>query len=963
MGENLQEGGFDMNTTLPLSNGSKTIIFLSLSLFLLFGLMSCGGGGGGGDTVPPTTSASPVSGIYGTAQSIILTANEPATIYYTLDGTMPAVGGAGTLSGSSPVTGIPISHDSTLLQFFAVDSSGNREAVKSQTYVVSTGDTTGPGDMQNYFPVTQGNTWNYEVTATETGFPTTTSYESISIAGTKQFNGVTAVVLKTAVTGAEEYLYKNSRAVTYLGNTDPADPITNQLVPYQAMLFTLQPGSSFVQANKAGVVYGEDLDGDMRNETATVKSIVTVKNLEPVTVPAGTFSNCARIVTDLTLAVTLSSNKARITVTAVQNQWFAPGIGPVQTVTVTTASNYSSTETEKLTGYVVDGNSGGVVTSVLTTAPYPSHLTERGGNLYWSDASDSPVNRISVAGGAVLPLARKIGVPAGFAVRSGFVYWIDVQGGIAPSGAAGPDVIRILKKTSLDGSSTTVLQKGEASAGGTTEIAVDDQNVYWVNSTSTPNTYTVKKTPISNSGSVTLVSTSVPISAMARDATYLYWVENLWPDPGTVQSYIKKMPLGGGDTSIVLQSNSGLTGNIAINGTDIFYADIQYPYPGNYRLMKVSISGGVPTILAELTAAPVKIAVNDGNVYWIDGNSVNVMPAEGGSTTTLASGLNSPVDLAINSGTVFWTETVCCGYGQTGSIKEVPVTGGTVTVLVDGVDAPGAVALDMSNVYWTEGGPTGLIEGFGRIAKVPIGGGVSTTVVSGISSDSAPLAIDGTNVYIADKFTIKKVPINGGIVEKVTIAYDSVADIATDGTYVYWLEGPFSNVRKFPINGGSVTALANGSGPAGKIVVSNGIVYWMEGFDTIKKVPAAGGDTVTVSSGLPFLSDFVVDGSNVYFSEQDSGNINSVPVGGGTISTLASGQRYSYNILAVDSGNLYWIDQVEIGKVPVSGGDVTFIVPDGLVSDPTFPNSIAVDGTSVYWTETGSGEIKRITTK
>ena len=398
-----------MNTTLTLSNGSKITIFLSLSLFLLFGLISCGGGGGGGgDSTPPKTAASPASGLYGEAQAVTLTANETATIYYTLDGTTPAIGGENTTSGPSPVTGIQISNDSTLLQFFAVDSSGNREAVKSQTYVISTGDATGPGDVQNYFPVTQGNTWNYEVTATETGFPTTTSSESISIAGTKQFNGVTAVVLKTAVTGAEEYLYKNSRAVTYLGNTDPADPITNQLVPYQAMLFTMQPGSSFVQANKAGVVYGEDLDGDMRNETADVKSIVTLKNLESVTVPVGTFSDSAKIETNLTLTVTLSSNKAKITVTAVQTQWFAPGVGPVKSITVTTGDGFSETDTEELTGYIVDGHGQGIRIELTPS----SGLIKTGDTLQFTanafDGINNPVSGIEISWNSSNPAAASI---------------------------------------------------------------------------------------------------------------------------------------------------------------------------------------------------------------------------------------------------------------------------------------------------------------------------------------------------------------------------------------------------------------------------------------------------------------------------------------------------------------------------------------------------------------------------
>ena len=42
--------------------------------------------GGMADTTPPLVNASPPGGTYSSAQSITLSANEPATIYYTTNG-------------------------------------------------------------------------------------------------------------------------------------------------------------------------------------------------------------------------------------------------------------------------------------------------------------------------------------------------------------------------------------------------------------------------------------------------------------------------------------------------------------------------------------------------------------------------------------------------------------------------------------------------------------------------------------------------------------------------------------------------------------------------------------------------------------------------------------------------------------------------------------------------------------
>jgi len=86
--------------------------------------------------VAPITAASPGGGTFGSAQNVTLTANEPATIYYSLDGANPNVGAPNTFSGSSPISGIQMTAGAGVLKFFGIDGAGNREAVKSQTYII-----------------------------------------------------------------------------------------------------------------------------------------------------------------------------------------------------------------------------------------------------------------------------------------------------------------------------------------------------------------------------------------------------------------------------------------------------------------------------------------------------------------------------------------------------------------------------------------------------------------------------------------------------------------------------------------------------------------------------------------------------------------------------------------------------------------------------------------------------------
>jgi YVTN family beta-propeller protein len=61
--------------------------------------------------------------------------SNPPTIYYSIDGTDPSVGGANTSFGTTPLAVI-LPEGITVLKFFAVDSSRNVEAIQTQIYVV-----------------------------------------------------------------------------------------------------------------------------------------------------------------------------------------------------------------------------------------------------------------------------------------------------------------------------------------------------------------------------------------------------------------------------------------------------------------------------------------------------------------------------------------------------------------------------------------------------------------------------------------------------------------------------------------------------------------------------------------------------------------------------------------------------------------------------------------------------------
>jgi hypothetical protein len=81
------------------------------------------------DTTPPVITVSPTAGAYPSGQKITLSANETATIYYTVDGSTPTT--------SSPVYSAPLTLTQNMtLKYFGVDGSGNASTIASQAYTI-----------------------------------------------------------------------------------------------------------------------------------------------------------------------------------------------------------------------------------------------------------------------------------------------------------------------------------------------------------------------------------------------------------------------------------------------------------------------------------------------------------------------------------------------------------------------------------------------------------------------------------------------------------------------------------------------------------------------------------------------------------------------------------------------------------------------------------------------------------
>jgi hypothetical protein len=270
-----------------------------------------------------------------------------------------------------------------------------------------------------------------------------------------------------------------------------------------------------------------------------------------------------------------------------------------------------------------------------------------------------------------------------------------------------------------------------------------------------------------------------------------------------------------------------------------------------------------------------------------------------------------------------------------------------VTTLASMEATPEDIAVDATNVYWTDLGTNANGYKDGTLNKVPLGGGSPTTLASGLNTPMR-LAIDTTHAYWAETRagTVKSVPLVGGNPTTLATGQNQPFDVAVDATNVYWDASFF--VTKAPLAGGpSVNLFVSVSSSLGPIAVDKTNLYWADN-GVLMTMPLNGGDAVSLTSGQSNLYDLAVGATGAYWPTAKRATVMSVPLGGGSPVLLASGGVTCG--IAIDASSVYWTDwgttdgSGTVMKVPLAGGS-----PVTLSSGQEFPCAIAVDATSVYW--------------
>jgi hypothetical protein len=401
-----------------------------------------------------------------------------------------------------------------------------------------------------------------------------------------------------------------------------------------------------------------------------------------------------------------------------------------------------------------------------------------------------------------------------------------------------------------------------------------------------------------------------------------------------------------------LPATWNVRGGLETDGTRVFFSSADFS--DSYTLMSVPATGGDVTVLADVATGSGDFArdleLDADYLYWVDAISVRRLAKIGGAPVSLASTSSPSVGLTIEGQTLFWLETPCCAHGQKGTLRRVSTGGGTPLTLRTNIDAATAIASSPSHVVWAEGGTLGAVEGFGRIGTTTHDGNDATILVE--SAEGGPFDVDATHVYFANRFTIKRAPITGGNVERLVIGDFTVTDVATDGSHVYWTEQPQASVRRVATTGGPATTLGVGNGAAGIVRLDATHVYWSEGATLVRRVAKTGGTaSIVLGPVAGGLTDFLVQDGTLYFSEWDGARLRRLPATGGDIQTITERLPDQTRRITTDGTTLWWIDQIDLGKVPVAGGTIELLASMRDASTPLLANELAVDATRLFWTE------------
>jgi hypothetical protein len=305
---------------------------------------------------------------------------------------------------------------------------------------------------------------------------------------------------------------------------------------------------------------------------------------------------------------------------------------------------------------------------------------------------------------------------------------------------------------------------------------------------------------------------------------------------------------------------------------------------------------------------------------------------------------------------------------------------GPVRRLATGQAHPTRIVLDEQSVYWSNqgvegsdagaGGVDGGADGGGTVMKIPKSGGSTTQLATAPAERVTALALEGINLYwgrYGSEGTIAMMPSGGGVSMTLVTGTSWPGDLALSSDTLYWSRiGLGSGISSAPKAGGTPTSVLDGASLATFLLLEGTRLYFVD-----TGAGPQNGRLGALEIGQPtptILADalarprhLVAGSSSVYFVTEGDGRVRSVPKAGGDMTTLVYDQQGPYG-LAMDETSLYWTNRAadpSTGACTEASGSVVAmslaeLIPVVLADGLGCPLDLAVDDSGVYWAEYGT---------
>jgi hypothetical protein len=277
--------------------------------------------------------------------------------------------------------------------------------------------------------------------------------------------------------------------------------------------------------------------------------------------------------------------------------------------------------------------------------------------------------------------------------------------------------------------------------------------------------------------------------------------------------------------------------------------------------------------------------------------------------------------------------------------------GGAATAqVIAKVSAPWGIGVNATSLIFTS-------HDNNLIARIPLEGGPIVPLVTDQLGPTAVALSDGF-AWIGCDGGLARVPLDAQGTPFFVSTFITHAVAVHAGT-VYMSSGP--NIVSIPVLGGAVQQIAPGSSFVEAIVVNDTSVYWTASGGQIQSAPVGGGPMITVASFPAAPFGIAIDSVYVYYSITAFGNgadgmIMRAPLDLSSPPEALAPAETQPGQLVLDGSTLFWVDHSgTVRTMPASGG-----TPTSLHAGGPGPNSIAVDATSVYWSNDIDGTINKI---